>query len=327
MHRIALTLLLLIALAVSTGTTAAIPAAACDEGTPDDHAAALTTVLEEGVGGNHDLTLFDRTFAQGVLYHATSTTDANDVEGVKAIFASAIDAFPDLTYTVEQQVADGQDVAVIYRAEGTNTNDFRGIPATGKRVTWTGAMVATFSCGKAVEVWNASDRIGRDQQLGQWPIPTEQDPAEVLSAESLATIDDLPMLKCATPTPQTIRDAIDAHLAAMTPASPLPEMETLFHPRVVHHRAEGSDLTGIPAAQAWLDAERGRFTDLTITHTEPIIRGDLAAIRWTAVGTTSDGRRAEWDGISVYWVACDRVREVWIEGDVVGMLDQLGELP
>jgi predicted ester cyclase len=49
---------------------------------------------------------------------------------------------------------------------GTHTGDFYGIPATGKRVEFTGMYIARIADGKIVEHWAEEDAYGLLLQLG-----------------------------------------------------------------------------------------------------------------------------------------------------------------
>jgi predicted ester cyclase len=56
-------------------------------------------------------------------------------------------------------------------ASGTHKKDFFGIPASGKKATWTGMTIYRFENGKIVESWWNKDTFAMLQQLGI--IPTQ----------------------------------------------------------------------------------------------------------------------------------------------------------
>src|SRR5215210_9248603 len=61
-------------------------------------------------------------------------------------------AVPDLTYTVEEQIAEGDKVVTSYRASGTHQGEFFGVAPTGNRVEFTGIQIDRFDeSGKMVE--------------------------------------------------------------------------------------------------------------------------------------------------------------------------------
>ena len=78
-------------------------------------------------------------------------------------------AFPDLKYSVNQEIAEGDTVVQYVTASGTMKGDFGGMKATGKSATWEEVRVVAMS--KAVEHWGVLDQLGMLQQLGLAPAP------------------------------------------------------------------------------------------------------------------------------------------------------------
>jgi steroid delta-isomerase-like uncharacterized protein len=82
--------------------------------------------------------------------------------------ASLWDAVPDLRWTMEQLVAEGDWVAVRWTMRGTNTGEHPGgPPATGRQVEVTGYAFYRLEGGRLREQWAAIDRLDVLQQLGQ----------------------------------------------------------------------------------------------------------------------------------------------------------------
>ena len=75
-------------------------------------------------------------------------------------------AFPDLTLTVEDIIAEADKVVVRFMGRGTHQGDLGGIPATGLKTEAGGIEIYHFEDGKIVEVWEISDTLGIMQQLG-----------------------------------------------------------------------------------------------------------------------------------------------------------------
>jgi steroid delta-isomerase-like uncharacterized protein len=75
-------------------------------------------------------------------------------------------AFPDLEVGLEDEIADGDRVAIRYVWSGTHRGDFMGIPATGKTVSVLGTSVFRISEGLVAEEWHLDDLLGLMQQLG-----------------------------------------------------------------------------------------------------------------------------------------------------------------
>jgi predicted ester cyclase len=75
-------------------------------------------------------------------------------------------AFPDVRFTLEDMVAEGNKVMTRYMASGTHKAEFMGAPATGKKIKITGLEIRRLSGGKMVEYWGIMDDLGLMQQLG-----------------------------------------------------------------------------------------------------------------------------------------------------------------
>lgn len=78
-------------------------------------------------------------------------------------------AFPDVQFTIDDQVAEGDRVVTRWTATGTNNGSLMGMPATGKAVTISGIGVDRFVGGKIAETWPSYDLLGMLQQLGFVP--------------------------------------------------------------------------------------------------------------------------------------------------------------
>lgn len=68
-------------------------------------------------------------------------------------------------------IAEGNFVAVDYTNEMTNSGNFMGIPATGKRVIGTGQFIREIKNGKVVAEWQTTNGYGLMVQLGVIPAP------------------------------------------------------------------------------------------------------------------------------------------------------------
>jgi predicted ester cyclase len=84
-------------------------------------------------------------------------------------FETALVAFPDVHFTVDIEMAEGNLVATRWSYVATNTGPFLGRPATGKRVIDLGIDIFRIENGKIVEMWVAQDSLGLLQQLGVIP--------------------------------------------------------------------------------------------------------------------------------------------------------------
>ena len=75
-------------------------------------------------------------------------------------------AFPDNTHDIQNNIAEGDFVAVMLTNSATHQEDFAGIPATGKKVRFAGMHLVKVLNGVVVEWWLLDDNLGFNQQLG-----------------------------------------------------------------------------------------------------------------------------------------------------------------
>jgi len=87
-------------------------------------------------------------------------------EGIKTFITMFRAAFPDLHYTLEDSIAEGDRVVQRTTAHGTMKGDFMGMPASGKSATWSEIHITRYENGKAIEHWAVVDQLGMLAQLG-----------------------------------------------------------------------------------------------------------------------------------------------------------------
>ncbi len=92
-------------------------------------------------------------------------------EGAQAVVATYHGAFPDIQFTIEDQIAEGDKVVTRWSARGTNKGEMMGMPPTGKSATVTGISIERIAGGKIAESWVNFDALGMLQQLGVIPTP------------------------------------------------------------------------------------------------------------------------------------------------------------
>ena len=135
--------------------------------------------LSECFGGDNrcrkkNLSTFDETHAINFVPHDPSNpADIKGREGIKQRYAEIVSAFPDLHYTIEDLVAEGDRVVVRWTASLTHTGEFEGVPPTGNRAVVPGVYFDRRKGGRMGEEWAIGDTLGLLQQLGIIPSPKE----------------------------------------------------------------------------------------------------------------------------------------------------------
>jgi steroid delta-isomerase-like uncharacterized protein len=130
--------------------------------TPDENKALARRFFEE-VWNQQKPEVIDEIFAPTVLFNGRPV--ARDT--LKQMVAGRRAAFPDIHVTVEDQVAEGDKVSTRRTWQATHQGPYRGVPATGKRVTWSQISIVRFVDGKVVEDWAVADELSILEQLGQ----------------------------------------------------------------------------------------------------------------------------------------------------------------
>jgi predicted ester cyclase len=91
-------------------------------------------------------------------------------EVLKQAFGAYFAAF-DIHDTREFLIAEGDMVAIHDTYWAKHTDEFQGIPSTGKETTFTGVDIYHIVDGKIVEQWFEADTTGALQRLGFLPTP------------------------------------------------------------------------------------------------------------------------------------------------------------
>lgn len=87
-------------------------------------------------------------------------------EAYKRVFTQYIAAFPDLRFSVEDIISEKDKVVVSWTISGTHKREFRGIPATNKKISFEGITINYVANGKIIDSLVSMDYFGLMQQLG-----------------------------------------------------------------------------------------------------------------------------------------------------------------
>lgn len=115
--------------------------------------------------------LIDELMAPDFVEHFAQPGVPPTREGFKQAAIALKTAFPDLHYVIEDSIETGDRIVHRLTASGTMKGDFMGIPATGKRATWTEIHIGRVANGRLTEHWGLVDQLGMLVQLGIVPAP------------------------------------------------------------------------------------------------------------------------------------------------------------
>lgn len=93
-------------------------------------------------------------------FFATSYGGGGGQEVIREFVTDLRTAFPDLRIEVEILVQNGDRIAWIRRARGTHEAAYRGVPATGRELTWRSMIVSRVEGGLIAEEWSVSNLDG-----------------------------------------------------------------------------------------------------------------------------------------------------------------------
>ena len=130
---------------------------------------AISRRFNDEVKNQHNLAAIDELLSDDFINHSEIPGFPSTRAGVKAFFAYWVQAFPDLTCTINEIVAEGDKVVDTFTIEGTHQGEFMGIPATGRRVKYNGMHIFSYKNGRIIGHWNVMDFLTQMIQLGVVP--------------------------------------------------------------------------------------------------------------------------------------------------------------
>ncbi|MGY1898767.1 ester cyclase [Nocardia gipuzkoensis] len=111
----------------------------------------------------------DEVVAPDMLFHAPVPMDATGAQALRQVWAVLLRAFPDIHVAVEDVIAEGDKVVFRNTVTGTHQGEYRGLPPTGKSVTYNEIFIVRFADGRIAEIWGVVDVFAQMRQLGVIP--------------------------------------------------------------------------------------------------------------------------------------------------------------
>ena len=132
--------------------------------------------LELWNGGNVDLV--DAIYAEGCIRHNADAGDSEGPEGVKEFVKWVYTAYPDFKVSFDKRFELKDRTVTLWSATGTNDGPLsEDMPATGKKVSFTGLAMSVIENGKITEEWVYYNQLPLYSQMG-YELVMKQDEME-----------------------------------------------------------------------------------------------------------------------------------------------------
>jgi steroid delta-isomerase-like uncharacterized protein len=93
------------------------------------------------------------------------------LEGLKDVLRGMRTAFPDLDFSIKEQIAEDDKVASRFEWTGTHQGEFLGVPRTDRQVSVWGIVIDRLEEGRIKDTRIIMDIFGLMMQLGVFPPP------------------------------------------------------------------------------------------------------------------------------------------------------------
>ncbi len=126
----------------------------------------LVRSIPERILTNGETGLIDEVFADDFVEHNPYLGDVYGPDGFREhVYEPFRRAFPDLTATVEDVLAEGDRVFIRVSLAGTHEGEFMGIAPSGRRMNATAFALHRVADGRVAERWTLFDGMGIRRQL------------------------------------------------------------------------------------------------------------------------------------------------------------------
>ena len=104
----------------------------------------------------------DRLVAEEYVGHPSGVVGT---QAYKDFYRGLHNASPDITFTVEDQIAEGDRVTTRWTARGTHLGNYAGLPPSGRTFEFGGTSTHRIEGTKVIECWTNMDEAGLLRQL------------------------------------------------------------------------------------------------------------------------------------------------------------------
>lgn len=238
-------------------------------------------------------------------------------------------ACPDLVMTTDLILAEGDLVAVLWRAGGNNTGEGNGFPATGKHINGKGITVWRIVDGKIREEWSEFSMLRLLQEAGLAPggNPSPQTP-QPMSADLAASLRPVPAGRLE----QNRRMAMNVFERILGEGK-IDLFQTMYSGDFANHGLYTNST--VKDEVEGTNGFRTLAPDLKVTVTQTIAEGDFVQVTYVASGTNTGsamglpatGKPFMMRGMSIFRIRDGKITDEWSVLDQYQVLKDLGLLP
>jgi len=239
------------------------------------------------------------------------------------------DAIPDRVDVIEDLIADGDRVGMLWRLTGTHKGNLFGIAATGKKIDVYELGILRLANGKIVEGWFMADEAGLLRQLGA-ALPSRKDGRLIVPEPSTTGEDPDAVLKRLKSGPLASEE--DRNKLIVASSKTIPPATAVRAPDYRQKRFGFQHLRDYGVAKG--------LAKFNITHAFPdrrdridtlLAEGDKVWMQFELIGTHTESlyglapsrKRVGVPEIGVMRIADGKWKESWYFGDELGLLLQL----
>jgi predicted ester cyclase len=106
----------------------------------------------EAIFNQHRVDRVGEFYAANYLDHGADPRRPPGLDGAKQTWADYITSVPDVRASIEEMIAEGDKIAVVWTVEGTHQGKLLGIPATGGYLRLSGLAIYRLTAAKIAEV-------------------------------------------------------------------------------------------------------------------------------------------------------------------------------
>jgi predicted ester cyclase len=239
-------------------------------------------------------------------------------------------AFPDRTDTIEDVIAEGDRVGMLFRLRGTQRGNFFGIAPTGKTIDIHELGIFRLADGQITEAWFMADELGLLQQLGA-KLPMRQDNQRIAPPPTDGGTDADTLVERLAAQPITTAQHRNKLMVLRSKgAAPLASdrAENFRQTRVgFQHLRDYGNAKGVgnETITAALPDRHDRIDDVLAEDDTVWMRFRVAGTHGGKLyGLAPTGRRVEVPEVGIMRFSAGKWAEAWYFADELGLLLQLG---